>query len=58
MTNLNKPQRRALFRKWRQNNQGMTYRKFRKNVQPGWDCVMIKWSGMWLGIERDGYTHS
>ena len=22
------------------------------------DCIMIEAGGMWLGIERDGYTHS
>jgi hypothetical protein len=22
------------------------------------DCVMVPWCGMWIGIERDGYTHS
>jgi hypothetical protein len=36
----------------------MTYKEFRKRVQPGFDCVMVKWCGMWLGIEQDGYTHS
>lgn len=36
------------------------YRRFRKTVQPffGGDCVMVPWAGMWLGIEKDGYTHS
>lgn len=24
----------------------------------GGDCVMLHWCGMWLGIEKDGYTHS
>jgi hypothetical protein len=36
----------------------MTYREFRKTVQQGFDCLMVQWSGMWLGIELDGYTHS
>jgi len=36
----------------------MTYRQFRKTVQPGYDCAMVPWCGMWLGIEKDGYTHS
>jgi hypothetical protein len=22
------------------------------------ECIMIEAGGMWLGIERDGYTHS
>lgn len=36
----------------------LTYREFRRLVQPGWDCIMLPWLGMWLGIEADGYTHS
>lgn len=36
----------------------LTYRQFRRTVQPGWDCIMVHWCGMWLGIEKDGYTHS
>jgi hypothetical protein len=37
-----------------------TYRAFRRSVQPyiGGDCVLVPFCGMWLGIERDGYTHS
>lgn len=27
-------------------------------AQFGYDCIMIQYAGMWLGIERDGYTHS
>jgi hypothetical protein len=37
------------------------WRTFRKTVHPGFDksgCVMVKWQGMWLGIEVDGYCHS
>ena len=37
---------------------GFTYRRFRATVQPGPDCVMVRFASMWLGIERDGYTHS
>lgn len=55
---INKAQRKALHRKWVQNDQGMTYLQFRRTVQAGWDCIMVQWSGMWLGIENDGYTHS
>lgn len=36
----------------------ISYREFRKTVQSGWDCLMVKWQGMTLGIEHDGYTHS
>ena len=58
---LNKEQRIALYKKWIQNNQGMTYMQFRRTVLPylGYDNVaIVEWSGMWLGIETDGYTHS
>jgi len=37
---------------------GFSYRYFRRHVQPGPDCVMVRFGSMWLGIERDGYTHS
>lgn len=36
----------------------ITYKEFRRTVQPGSGCIMVFWSGMWLGIEPDGYTHS
>jgi putative SOS response-associated peptidase YedK len=36
----------------------MTYRQFRKLAVASFDCVMVPWCGMWLGIEKDGYTHS
>jgi hypothetical protein len=57
---LNELQEKALLRKWEQDNQGMTYQQFRNTVQSclSDDCVMVQWSGMWLGIETDGYTHS
>lgn len=27
-----------------------------KAVQHGHDCIILKWCGMWLGIEPDGYV--
>ncbi len=57
---ITKAQSQALLRKWRQDNQGMTFLAFRRTVQH-WrmlDCVAVHWCGMWLGIEQDGYTHS
>jgi hypothetical protein len=36
----------------------MTYLQFRRTVHQGFDCLMVRWQGMWLGIEPDGYTHS
>ena len=38
--------------------QPIKYLHFRRTVKQGWDCLMVPWAGMWLGIERDGYTHS
>jgi len=57
---LNKEQAISLARKWEQDNQGMTYLQFRRTVSPaiGLDCAMVLWSGVWLGIELDGYAHS
>lgn len=39
-------------------SEALTYRQFRKLVQHGHDCLMLAWQGMWIGIEKDGYTHS
>lgn len=59
---LTKEQRKALYRKWQQANNDMSYLAFRRSVkrygfaQEG--CVIVFWCNMWLGIETDGYTHS
>ena len=60
MVNLTREQRVSLHRKWVQNDQSMPYRLFRKTVLASFydTSVMVEWSGMWLGIEADGYTHS
>jgi hypothetical protein len=55
---LTKQQRGALKRKWERDSQGMSYLQFRRTVVQGFDCIMVPWCGMWLGIELDGYTHS
>lgn len=56
---LTKEQRAALKRVYdRDHSVAPTYRAFRRQVQPGPDCVMIHWKSMWLGIETDGYVHS
>lgn len=39
-------------------DQPATYRAFRKTVQQGYDCLMVQVSGMWIGIEKDGYSHT
>lgn len=66
MRTLNKAQQKALKRVFdrapifnnRADDTPITYRQFRKTVQFGYDCAMVYWAGMWLGIEFDGYTHS
>jgi len=59
MITLTKAQRIALHRLYlRDTTVAASYRQFRRSVQHGWDCIMIEWCGMWLGIEKDGYTHS
>ncbi len=55
---LTKAQQVALLRKWHQENQGLSFLAFRRTVQHGYHCIMVQWSGMWLVIETDGYTHS
>ena len=55
---LTKEQRTALKRKCERDSQGMSYLMFRRTVVQGYDCIMVPWCGMWLGIETDGYTHS
>ena len=60
-----KEQRAAMFRLYerarhpsQQNPTSATYRQFRRRFVQGYDCLMINIWGMWLGIEKDGYTHS
>lgn len=52
-------QKMALFRKWKQDDQGMSWCDFAKSAGISMDgCVMVRWCGIWLGIEKDGHTHS
>jgi hypothetical protein len=56
---LTREQRVALKRVFDRHIEGVSYRAFRATVQMGWDCIMVQTpTGMWLGIETDGYTHS
>ena len=57
---ITRAQRVSLHRIWLRNDQGLTYRQFRATATHGigMDCILVQWSGMWLGIETDGYTHS
>jgi hypothetical protein len=56
---LTKDQQRALLRVYqRDTTVAPSYRAFRRAAHYGYDCIMVYWHGMWLGIEKDGYTHS
>jgi hypothetical protein len=66
---ITKDQQRALHRKWQQahdqqaekGKRFMSYLAFRRTALPTIGCdgaIAVPWCGMWLAIERDGYTHS
>lgn len=59
MVKTTKEQRKALKRIADRSNG--SYRDLRENVMGtffGDGAVTVQWCGMWLCIERDGYTHS
>ena len=61
MITTTREQRRALGRVFSRTSLGVTYRAFRATVQPTFGCdgaIMVRWQGMWLCIERDGYCHT
>ena len=61
MAKLTKDQQTTLARKWHQSSQDMTYLQFRRSVEPSIGCddaIMVKWCGMWLGIETNGHSHA
>jgi hypothetical protein len=59
MTKLTEQQKLALYRIYSRDwNKPSSYLAFRRTVQQGFDCIMVPYCGMWLGIETDGYTHS
>jgi hypothetical protein len=55
LDHFGRPLKNTLFNVHR----GVSYYRFRHTVRPvGGDCVIVPWCGMWLGIEKDGHTHS
>lgn len=59
MTRTTRAQRLAIRRTYQRSaDNAPTYRAFRRRIIPGPDCILLPWCGMWLGIEKDGYTHS
>ena len=54
-------QMKALFRKWEQDDQGLTWVEFAHTVQPTSHmngAITVKWCNMWLAIETEGMCHS
>jgi hypothetical protein len=61
MVPLTKPQRVAVYRKWSQSNQDLSYKQFRSTALPmcfGDGAIVIQWCNMFLAIETDGHIHS
>ena len=54
---LTKAQRKALHAVWFRTDK-LSYYKFRRAAVVYKDYTMVYFAGMWLGIEKDGYTHS
>jgi hypothetical protein len=56
---ITRAQREAIARKFAQSPDGAaSYREFRARVKPGFGYLVLPWCGMYLGIEKDGHTHS
>lgn len=58
---MTEKQRHALERKWKQDDQGMTWQEFLESAEPTFGCdnaIAVKWCNIWLCIETDGYCHS
>lgn len=58
---ITKPQQIALAKIYARKPMPMSYRAFRKTAQATFGCdgaIVVHWCGMWLCIEKDGYTHS
>jgi len=54
-------QKTAMFRKWKQDDQGKAWHTFAKSAQPTIGCagaIVVQWCSMWLCIETDGYCHT
>lgn len=39
-------------------NVSSSYLTFRRTVLPGYECIMVHVSDMYIGIEKDGYRHT
>lgn len=54
-------QKTALFRKWKQDDQGKSWVRFARSaaiMMSNDRAVVVQWCGMWLCIELDGHCHT
>ena len=57
---ITRKQSEALKTIYQRHDIGVSFLTFRRSVHKymGGNCILVYWAGMWLGIEKDGYTHS
>jgi len=56
---MNDKQILSLEKKWLQSPDGQTWKQFRNSVVPSSDnSIVVRWCGMYLQIETDGYCHT
>jgi len=58
---ITKPQSQTLLDRWTRHNNDQTFMQFRRAVIGTIACdyaITVKWCGMWLCIETDGYCHT
>ena len=60
MSPITRAQREAIYKKFIRDPDGSpTYRIFRTRAHKAYaGIVMLRWCGMWVGIETDGYAHT
>ena len=55
---MTKEQVKKLYEKWTINSQEMTFPEFIDSTTDFGQYIGVQWSGMFLGIEQDGYSHT
>ena len=61
MTPTTRQQRLKLWKLWTHTAQHNTYRDFRETVEPvmfSEGAICVRWCGMFVCIEPDGYSHT
>lgn len=55
---MTKEQVKALYKKFLINSEGKTFDQFVDDSVDYGQYIGISWCGMFVGIEKDGYTHT